>query len=401
MSISQVSAVSLDLQLNSTEYINGLIFYSDGSHTLTDAKGSLLITNPSLNLTVSDINIDFTGSITPASIHINSIGPNTTQVVSYQIDSSMITIPLSVFETFTPEILDPEVNQTIVFNVSIYNSGSENVSIVLFDKTFPPELFFFNLSATVGAASVVSNSLTWADFTILPGTSEHVQVTFYTTPTSDIPIPSSNLVFSVPSYSASKALSLSAVTTTNFTLEKERITNDRWRVGVRVWDETEFNFSLHGVDVYLSDPQLNESVMIKNYNLSVILQPGESWYDNFLYNYSGVPVFFTRIYYSIPSDLSGLSMPMTPVKSGGFILKSTVTSAPDKSHHVIRVIQPGNGEEEETEPYADDIPPIEVVQGESSNQDTSNQENNLPEIIGVIISIVLVFSLFWILFNKT
>ncbi len=404
LSTSQVSAVSLDLQLNSTEYINGLIFYSDGSHTLTNAKGSLLITNPSLNLTVSDINIDFTGSITPASIHINSIGPNTTQVVSYQVDGSMIKIPLSVFETFTPEILKPEVNQTIVFNVSIYNSGGENVSIVLFDKTFPPELIFLNLSATVGAASVVSNNLTWADFTILPGTSEHVLLTFYTTPTSDIPIPSSNLVFSVPSYSASKALSLSAVTTTNFTLEKERITNDRWRVGVRVWDETEFNFSLHGVEVYLSDPQLNESVMIKNYSLNVNLKPGESWYDNFLYNYSSVPVFFTRVYYSIPSDLSGLSLPMTPVKSGGFILKSTVTGSPDKSHHVVRVIKSGN-DEEETEPYADDIPPIEVVQGKSSNQDTSHQENNLPEInlpeiIGVIISIVLVSSLFWILFNK-
>lgn len=251
---SQVSAIPLDLQLNSTEYINGLIFYSDGSHTLINATGSLFITNPSLNLTVSDINIDFTGSITPASIHINSIGPNTTQVVSYQIDSSMITIPLSVFETFTPEILDPRVNQTIVFNVSINNSGSENVSIVLFEKTFPPGLTFFNLSATSGAASVVSNNLTWAGFTILPGTSEQVQVTFYTTPTSDILIPSSNLVFSVPSYSASTALSLSAVTTTNFTLEKERITIDIWRVGVRVWDETEFNYSLYGVEVYLSDP---------------------------------------------------------------------------------------------------------------------------------------------------
>jgi len=397
---SQVSAIPLDLQLNSTEYINGLIFYSDGSHTLINATGSLFITNPSLNLTVSDINIDFTGSITPASIHINSIGPNTTQVVSYQIDSSMITIPLSVFETFTPEILDPRVNQTIVFNVSINNSGSENVSIVLFEKTFPPGLTFFNLSATSGAASVVSNNLTWAGFTILPGTSEQVQVTFYTTPTSDILIPSSNLVFSVPSYSASTALSLSAVTTTNFTLEKERITIDIWRVGVRVWDETEFNYSLYGVEVYLSDPQLNGSVMIKKYSLNVDLQPGESWYDSFLYNYSSVPVFFTRIYYSIPCDLSGLSMPMTPVKSGGFILKSTVTSTLDTSHHVVRVIRPGNGEEEETKPYEGEIPPVELSQGKSSSQVTSDQENNLPEIIGAIIFVVMIFSLFWILFAK-
>ena len=93
-------------------------------------------------------------------------------------------------------------------------------------------------------------------------------------------------------------------------------------------------------------------------------------------------------------------MPMTPVKSGGFILKSTVTSALDTSHHVVRVIKPGNGKEDEPEPYEDEIPPIELAQGKSGTQVTSNQENNLPEIIGAIIFIVLIFSLFWILFAK-
>jgi len=91
---------------------------------------------------------------------------------------------------------------------------------------------------------------------------------------------------------------------------------------------------------------------------------------------------------------------MTPVKSGGFILKSTVTSTLDTSHHVVRVIRPGNGEEEETKPYEGEIPPVELSQGKSSSQVTSDQENNLPEIIGAIIFVVMIFSLFWILFAK-
>ena len=67
---------------------------------------------------------------------------------------------------------------------------------------------------------------------------------------------------------------------------------------------------------------------------------------------------------------------------------------------MVRVIRPGNGEEEETKPYEGEIPPVELSQGKSISQVTSDQENNLPEIIGAIIFVVMIFSLFWILFAK-
>ncbi|MBW6517013.1 MAG: hypothetical protein K0A89_00715 [ANME-2 cluster archaeon] len=68
---SPVSAIPLNLHLDTTEYINSLVFYSDGNYSLSDATGSLYITNPSLNNTIADINIDFTSGITPSNIHIN------------------------------------------------------------------------------------------------------------------------------------------------------------------------------------------------------------------------------------------------------------------------------------------------------------------------------------------
>lgn len=330
---SPASAVSLDLQLSSTEYINGLVFYSDGSHNLNNATGSLSITNPSLNHTVSDINIDFSGSITPSTIHINNLGPNNNTVVLYQIDKTLVNIPVSVVETFSPDLLEPGVSQTVTFNVTITNSGSEKLTIIQFDKNFPPEFNFVNLIATSGTTSFADNTLNWSNISILPTSSESVQLIFTSIPTADISIQSSNLSFTAPTYTASTTLSLSAVTTTNFTVEKERLSQDQWQVGVRVWDESEFNYSLYKVEVYVSDTELNGSTLIKTYTPGVVLQPQSFWYDRFQHNYSGVPVFFARIYYSIPFTISGSSVPLTPVTSGGYILESMVAGTSANSGH--------------------------------------------------------------------
>lgn len=323
---SQVSALPLDLGLSTTEYINGLVFYPDGTYSLNNATGSLFITNPSLNHTVADININFSSGITPSSIHINELGYNNTTIVSYQVASTAISLPISVVETTTPATLKQGENQTLIFDVTISNSGTDIISVFQFDKIFPPELTFTGITSTNGSLNFNNNSVTWTNLTILPASGENMQISFYTTPSAAISLPTSNLSFALPTYSASTALSLSAVTTTtNFTLEKEKLSNDIWRVGVRVWDESEFNYSLYKTEVYVSDPLLTNTTLIKTFNPNITLQPGQSWYNELNYSYSGVPVFFTRIYYTLSFNLSGSSIPVTPVDSGGFIINSIVT----------------------------------------------------------------------------
>lgn len=329
---SQASAFPLNLQLDTTEYINGLVFYSDGTYNLSNATGSLSITNPSLNNTITDISIDFSGGVTPSNIHINELGRNNTTVVSYQIASAAISLPLSVIETLTPPSFVPGKNQTIVFNVTIRNSGNENIRIIQFDKVFPPELIFVNMTATNGSVNFTNstNTLIWTNLSVLPVSNESMQILFSTSPTSGISVPNSNLSFILSTYSASTSLSLSAVTiAANFTLEKEKVSKDTWRVGVRVWDESDFNYSLYRSEVYLSDIMLNNSVLIGTMYPNITLRPGQYWYDELYYDYPDVPVFFTRIYYTISFNLSGSSVPVTPVKSGGYIINSVVS--PDKN----------------------------------------------------------------------
>jgi len=54
-------------------------------------------------------------------------------------------------------------------------------------------------------------------------------------------------------------------------VEKEKLSNNIWRVGVRVWDESEFNYSLYKTEVYVSDPLLTNTTLIKTFNPNITL----------------------------------------------------------------------------------------------------------------------------------
>jgi len=95
-----------------------------------------------------------------------------------------------------------------------------------------------------------------------------------------------------------------------------------------VWDESEFNYSQYKSEIYLSDTMLNNTALIKTFYPNVILQPGQSWHGELFYDYPDVPVFFGQVYYTVSFNLSGSSVPVTPVKSGGYIINSIVS--PDK-----------------------------------------------------------------------
>ncbi|WP_406661809.1 hypothetical protein V7O66_04635 [Methanolobus sp. ZRKC3] len=87
-----------------------------------------------------------------------------------------------------------------------------------------------------------------------------------------------------------------------------------------------------------------------------------SW---FFYDYEGTPVFFARIFYTIPYSISGTSMPLTASQSGGFIISSTVQPLNINEGPIDRTIEP-------TQPK----PPIE----NASDNFTGKFNYNLTQI---------------------
>ncbi|MCQ1535049.1 hypothetical protein FTO70_04975 [Methanosarcina sp. KYL-1] len=321
----QASAVSLNLELDAVEYLNDLVFYQDGTHSCGNVIGYLSVTNPSLNHTVSSIDISFSDGITPSGTYINELGPNSTAIVSYELPGSD-TVPLpSVSETVEPSSLYQGVEQEIVFRVDISNPGSESLDLLTFDRAFPEQLEFVGYTLSAGKLNRTGNSFLWEDFSISPGSEESLRLVFKTVPTSDLVLQPSNFSFTVPAFAASRDLSLSAVTSTRFAVEKQKVGEGEWKVGVVVEDASEFDCSLYGVEVYVSDTGLNETKLIRDYALDLNLRPGESWRDFFTYEYSGTPVFFAKVYYTIPYTISGSSMPLDSVEGGGFVINSIVS----------------------------------------------------------------------------
>jgi hypothetical protein len=317
-------AVPLNLELYSTEYISDLVFYQDGTYTTGNVTGILHISNPSLNHTVSDININFNEDISLSSEHIDNLEPNSSISIPYSTLSSNIAIPLSVREDFTPTKITQGIEQEVVFTVTMNNSGNENISIINFEKDFSNELEYRTIQSSIGNSSFLNNTCIWSAFELSPDSEETLIITFSTQANSDININPSNLSFISPVYAVASNLSVSAITDTTFTVEKENIYDDNWRVGVVVEDSSDFDYSLYQVEVYVSDTMFNSTTLIKEYNLNTTLHPGESWSNWIFYEYEGTPVFFARIFYTIPYSISGTSMPLTASQSGGFIISSTV-----------------------------------------------------------------------------
>ncbi|WP_445474590.1 hypothetical protein ACT9XH_09440 [Methanococcoides methylutens] len=320
----QAGAVSLNLELDTTEYINDLVFYSDGTYDCGNITGYLSVTNPSLNDTVSDINITFSDGITPSGKFIGELKTNSTTIIPYQLSGSGVLALPEVIESADPSTLELDVEQEVTYRINISNPGSENIDILSFEKSFPAELNFMGYTASAGNMNWEGNRSQWDNFTIPAYSSQTLELNFRTTPGSDIILEPSTLSFTTPSIAASRSLSLSAVTTTSFTVEKQMIGKDKWNVGVIVDDASDFDYSLYRVEVYVSDTMLNDPVLIKEYDLDVSLQPGDTWSDSFNYDYSGIPVFFARIYYTIPYTISGNSMPLNPAGASGFVINSVV-----------------------------------------------------------------------------
>ena len=328
----QAGAVSLNLELDTTEYINDLVFYSDGTYDCGNITGYLSVTNPSLNDTVSDINITFSDGITPSGKFIGELKPNSTTIIPYQLSGSGVLALPEVNESADPSVLELDVEQEVTYSINISNPGSENIDILSFEKSFPSELNFMSYTASAGSMNWDGNRSQWGNFTIPAYSSETLELIFRTTPGSDIVLEPSTLSFTTPSIAASRSLSLSAVTTTSFTVEKQMIGKDKWNVGVIVDDASDFDYSLYRVEVYVSDTMLNDPVLIREYDLDVNLQPGDTWSDSFNYDYSGTPVFFARIYYTIPYTISGNSMPLNPAGTSGFVINSVVYDDQETVH---------------------------------------------------------------------
>lgn len=335
-----VDAVPLNLQLRSTEYLSGVVFYPDGSSVYGNVTGTLYLTNPSLNHTVSDININFSEQVSPGSKHINHLEPNSSTSIPYSIISSDIAIPLSVRESFTPANITQGIEQEVVFTVTMNNSGNENISIINFEKDFSSELEYRTIRSSRGNSSFSNNTCLWSELELLPNSEETLSITFSTQANSDISINPSNLSFISPVSAIASNLSVSAITDTVFTVEKENIYDDNWRVGVVVEDSSDFDYSLKRVEVYVSDTMLNATTLIKEYDLNTTLHSGESWSDRFFHEYVGTPVFFARIFYTIPYSISGTSMPLTASQSGGFIISSTVQPLSEIESSIGGMVEP-------------------------------------------------------------
>jgi len=230
------------------------------------------------------------------------------------------------------------------------------------------------------------NRSLWENFTIPPYSSETLDLPFRTTPESDIILQPSTLSFTSPAIVASRSLSLSAVTTTAFTVEKQMIAKDKWKVGVIVEDASDFDYSLYRVEVYVSDTMLNEPKLIKEYELEVNLRPDDTWSDSFAYDYSGIPVFFARTYYTIPYTISGNSMPLNPAETGGFVINSVVYGGQEKkrkndgSNTTISI---------STTPSSDGMELIIFGEGEIQNND-KEEDHNLLYILLILIGLILI-----------
>ncbi|WP_342304904.1 hypothetical protein [Methanolobus sp. ZRKC5] len=283
-------AVPLNLQLRSSEYLTGVVFYPDGSSVYDNVTGILYLTNPSLNHTVSDISINFSDQVSLGSKHIKHLEPNSSTSIPYSILSSDVAIPLSVRESFTPVKITQGIEQEVVFTVTMNNSGNENISIIDFEKDFSSELVYRTIESSRGNSSFLNNTCLWSEFELSPGSEETLSITFSTQANSDININPSNLSFISPVYAVESNLSVSAITDTTFTVEKENIYGDNWRVGVIVEDSSDFDYSLYRVEVYVSDTMLNNTTLIKEYDLNTTLHPGESWSNWFFHEYEGIPV---------------------------------------------------------------------------------------------------------------
>jgi len=329
----QAGAVSLNLELNTTEYINDLVFYSDGTYDCGKIIGCLSIKNPSFNDTVSDINIDFSDGIKSSVVHINELGPASTRTVTYYLPrTDAISLP-SVYETVSPPPLSRDVEQEVAFRAEISNPGSEEIGILAFEKEFPEELEFVNCTFSAGSVNRKANSFHWEDFSVSPNSTENLLVIFKTRPCSDIVLRPSNFSFITPSFEASKGLLFSAVTKTRFAVEKQKLGDCEWNVGVVVEDASEFNYSLYKVEVYVSDLSLRETKLIKEYNMDLSLRPGECWRKSFTYEYQGTPVFFAKVYYTIPYTISGNSMPISAAGYGDFVVNSVVLEKNGSVNH--------------------------------------------------------------------
>jgi len=337
---SHAAAVSLELE--ASEYINELVFYPDGTYDSGNVTGSLSVTNPSPAHAVSDINISFGDGITPSCVHINELGPMSATTVPYE-SSVSVSIPLpSVKETVEPLALYRGTEQEVVFGVEISNPGSKNISVLSFDRGFPEELVFSSLTFSAGSLNRTGNSFHWENFTVSPGSAESLTVVFNTTPFSDIVLQPSSFSFTSPYLAVSKNLSLSAVTSTRFAVEKQKIGKDLWNVGVVVEDASDFDCLLCGVEVYVSDLMLTEPQLIREYAPDLRLGPGESWRDSFNYEYEGTPVFFVKVFYTIPCTISGSSMPLTASESGGFVISSIVCGTSDTPAGIFEPEDGGN-----------------------------------------------------------
>lgn len=383
--IPHAGAVSLNLELDTTEYINDLVFYSDGTYDCGNITGFLSITNPSSSHTVSDINIRFNDGITPTENHIDELEPNGTTIISYQLPGSgAISLP-SVIETTEPSTLKLNAEQKMTYRVEINNPGSEEISIVSFEKLFIPQLNCTGYIASAGSMNWTENRSLWENFKIPPYSNETLDLIIRTTPESDIILQPSTLSFTSPAIVASRSLSLSAVTTTAFTVEKQMIAKDKWKVGVIVEDASDFDYSLYRVEVYVSDTMLNEPKLIKEYDMKVNLRPDDTWSDSFAYDYSGIPVFFARIYYTIPYTISGNSMPLNPAETGGFVINSVVYGGQEKkrkndgSHTTISISTTLASDEMDL-----------IIFGEREIQNNDKKENyNLYYILLILIGLTL------------
>ncbi|MCD4821016.1 MAG: hypothetical protein K8R11_02845 [Methanococcoides sp.] len=380
--LPQASAVSLNLELDTTEYINDLVFYSDGTYDCGNITGYLSITNPSSSHTVSDINISFSDGITPTEKYINELDPNSTTIISYQLPGSgTIALP-AVIETTVPSTLDLNAEQELVYRVEINNPGSKEIDILSFEKSFPPQLNYISHTASESSINWIDNMILWKNFTISPYSSESLDLFFRTSPESDIILQPSTLSFTSPAIVASRNLSLSAVTTTTFTVEKQMITEGRWKVGVIVEDASDFNYSLYRAEVYVSDTLLNETTLIKEYDLDVNIQPDDTWSDSFTYDYSGVPVFFARIYYTIPYTISGNSMPLNPAETGGFVINSVVYGSQEKKR---KNDGPYTTISTSTPPSPDGMDQIAFGEGKIQNNE-KEEDHKLVYIIATILT---------------
>lgn len=368
------AAVSLELEV--TEYINELVFYPDGTWDSGSVTGSLSVTNPSSYHTVSDINISFRNGITPSAVHINELAPESTTTVSYEFPGQL-TVPFpSVIETVEPSTLYRDTEQELVFRVEISNPGSEEISVLSFERDFPEELEFVSLTFSTGSLKRAENSFQWENFTVSPGSSESLMMVFNTTPSSDIVLQPSSFSFTTPYLAVSKDLSLSAVTSTRFAVEKQKVGKNLWNVGVVVEGASDFDWLLGGVEVYVSDLMLTEPELIREYAPDLRLEPGESWRDSFTYEYKGTPVFFAKVFYTIPCTISGSSMPLTASESGGFVISSIVCGTSDTPGGALG---PGGGGGFPIEPP---VPGEDDSSGEDSGENDSIGEDSSEDDSG-------------------